>query len=178
MAMAAAGFAVDEGGRGRGSRAGILWRAWKRGGHFQETLLAVSVSLVVTTLLKQLLKWASGRYWPDTWKLDYPSLIGSGDYGFHPFHSGGAFEAFPSGHAAMFCAVLSVLWFSYPRWRWLDALIGAGVCVALVGMNYHFVGDVVAGVLLGSTTGAWMTHWFRLRPQGATPPRSDRREAA
>jgi hypothetical protein len=35
-------------------------------------------------------------------------------------------------------------------------------CVALVGMNYHFVGDVLAGVILGCMTGAWMGRLFRI----------------
>jgi membrane-associated phospholipid phosphatase len=30
-------------------------------------------------------------------------------------------------------------------------------------MNYHFVGDVIAGAMLGSITGVCMTHVFRLQ---------------
>jgi membrane-associated phospholipid phosphatase len=32
--------------------------------------------------------------------------------------------------------------------------------VALVAMNYHFVGDVIAGAVLGCITGAWISRWF------------------
>ena len=35
--------------------------------------------------------------------------------------------------------------------------------MALVGLNYHFVGDVVAGAMLGSVTGVYTTRAFRLR---------------
>ena len=78
----------------------VLWWVWRPGGRFQTVLLAVSANLVVTTLLKQLLKWSFGRYWPETWKHDNPSLIVNGAYGFHPFQTGTAYESFPSGHAA------------------------------------------------------------------------------
>jgi membrane-associated phospholipid phosphatase len=138
----------------------VLWWAWKPGSRFQTVLLAISANLIVTTILKQLLKWGCGRYWPETWKHNNPSLIDSGDYGFHPFHYGVAYDSFPSGHAAVICSLLSILWLSYPRWRWLYTIIGGAMCVALVGMNYHFVGDVIAGVILGSTTGVYMTHLF------------------
>jgi membrane-associated phospholipid phosphatase len=140
----------------------VLWRLWKRAGRFQTVLLAVAANLVVTTALKELLKWGCGRYWPMPWPKGNPSLIGSGDYGFHPFHYGLAYESFPSGHAAVTFAVLSILWLCYPRWRWLYAFLGAGLCVTLVGMNFHFVGDVVAGALVGSITGVYATRLFRL----------------
>ena len=140
----------------------VLWWAWKPSGRLQAVLLAISANLIVTTIVKQLLKWGCGRYWPETWTHNNPSLIGSGDYGFHPFHYGAAYESFPSGHAALICSVLSILWLSYPRWRWLYAIVGGAICVALVGMDYHFVGNVIAGVTLGSTTGVCMTRLFRL----------------
>jgi membrane-associated phospholipid phosphatase len=48
--------------------------------------------------------------------------------------------------------VATVLWIWYPRLRpaWLiGAILSAA---ALVGTNYHFVGDVIAGAFLGVTT--------------------------
>jgi membrane-associated phospholipid phosphatase len=140
----------------------VLWRLCKPGGRFQTVLLAISVNLVVTVAIKQLLKWTCGRYWPAPWLHGNPSLIGSGDYGFHPFHEGPFYDSFPSGHAAVICSVLSILWLCYPRGRWLWAAVGMILCGALVGMNYHFVGDVIAGVLLGSITGVYATRLFRL----------------
>ena len=145
----------------------VLWWVWKPGGRLQTILLALSATCLVTTLLKQMLKWTAGRYWPETWKHHNPSLIGTGDYGFHPFHFGVAYESFPSGHAAVTCAMMAVLWVACPRWRWLCALLSALVCAALVGMNYHFVGDVVAGSIIGSITGIYTARWFRLAPSPA-----------
>jgi hypothetical protein len=38
--------------------------------------------------------------------------------------------------------------------------------VSLVAMNYHFVGDVIAGSVLGGIIAAYATHLARLRPDG------------
>ncbi|MEN6452569.1 MAG: phosphatase PAP2 family protein [Thermoguttaceae bacterium] len=141
----------------------FLWWLVRRNGRLQRVLLAISCNVIVTTLIKQFLKWSCGRYWPETWKNGNPSLIRDNAYGFHPFHSGVAYESFPSGHAAVICSVLSILWLAYPRWRWCYAIFGAAVCVSMVGTNYHFVSDVVAGAVLGSMTGVLMTRLFRLR---------------
>jgi membrane-associated phospholipid phosphatase len=147
----------------------VLWWLWKPG-RLQTTFLAISASLIVTTCLKVLLKWGFGRSAAESWR-DNPSLIGSGDYGFHPFRTGIGYDSFPSGHAAIVCSVLAILWLGYPRGRSLYAIVGVCVCVALAGMNYHFVGDVIAGVMLGSTTGIYIARLFRL--QNLKPPQEN-----
>lgn len=146
-----------------GIAAVVAWRLWRPGGQLQTLLLAISANLAATAGIKMVLKWAFGRTWPAIWNDNNPSLIADGVYGFHPFHFGGAYQSFPSGHAAATFAVISILWLSRPRWRWLYAAVGGSVCVALVGLNYHFVGDVIAGALLGSVTGMYATRLFRLR---------------
>jgi membrane-associated phospholipid phosphatase len=128
----------------------------------QTVLLAISANLIVTSALKQILKWSFGRYWPETWTEGNPSLIGNGAYGFHPFHFGTRYESFPSGHAAVVFSVIAILWLSYPRWRRLQATMAAIVAVALVGLNFHFVGDVIAGATLGTLAGVYVARGFRL----------------
>jgi len=140
----------------------VAWRLWRPGGQLQTLLLAISVNLAATAGIKNVLKWAFGRSWPETWINNNPSLIANRVYGFHPFHSGRAYQSFPSGHAAATFAVISILWLSRPRWRWLYAAVSGIVCIALVGLNYHFVGDVIAGAMLGSVTGVYTTRVFRL----------------
>ena len=85
-----------------------------------------------------------------------PSLIRDGVYGFNPFHEAGiAYTSFPSGHTAAICALTSVLWICYPRfWPLYLALILA-VSIGLVGADYHFLSDVIAGAFVGTSTG-WM----------------------
>jgi membrane-associated phospholipid phosphatase len=134
----------------------IVWRVLMRGGRIQRVLLALSFGIIGATLLKQGLKQCFGRTWPEGFKpKDGPTLIHDGVYGFHPFHHGSGYESFPSGHAAVICAVMAVLWCAYPRARWLFGLIGFFLCVAMVGLNYHFVGDVIAGSILGAILGVY-----------------------
>jgi membrane-associated phospholipid phosphatase len=130
-------------------RAGGPWRRW------QLILLVACVSLVVADQFRESIGDLCGRYWPETWHNDNPSLIGTGAYGFHPFQSGDDTGSFPSGHAARIAAFVGVFWFALPRGRWLYALIALPMLVALVAMNYHFVSDVIAGSVLGAIVGAW-----------------------
>jgi membrane-associated phospholipid phosphatase len=102
------------------------------------------------------LGFAFGRYWPETWIDDNPSLIGDGAYGFHPFHGGTAYRSFPSGHTARILAVATIVWIGYPRWRWACVLSSLAVAAGLIGMNYHFVGDVIAGGFVGGIVGAYI----------------------
>jgi membrane-associated phospholipid phosphatase len=130
----------------------FAWWAWHpRGG--AKILLAFSLSLIVAEAIKDQLKWCFGRYWPETWVNNNPSLIQNGAYGLHPFHKGIAYESFPSGHTLVVFSLASIAWLLWPRWRWLWSLGVLAVVVGLLGMNFHFVGDIVAGAFLGSITG-------------------------
>lgn len=125
------------------------WRRW------QHALLLACVSLIVADQARQSLGDVCGRYWPETWRDDNPSLIGTGAYGFHPFVTGDDVGSFPSGHAARIAAFVAVFWIAYPRHRWPGVVVAVPMLAALVAMNYHFVGDVVAGSVLGAIVGAY-----------------------
>ncbi len=123
--------------------------------------LLCALSLVVASAIKNQLKLVFGRTWPETWVRDNPSLIRDGAYGFHPFHGGAGFESFPSGHTTAIVAVVSVLWICYPRFRILYALFVAMVVIlfvamvviGLIGADFHFLSDCIAGAFLGASTG-------------------------
>jgi membrane-associated phospholipid phosphatase len=119
-------------------------------------VVLAAASLAIATAIKDQLKFAFGRTWPETWVRSNPSFIRDGVFGFEPFHGGPGYQAFPSGHTTAICAVLSVLWICYPRFRALYALCMVVVAIALVAANFHFVGDVIAGAFLGVSTG-WLT---------------------
>lgn len=121
----------------------------------QNCALLCSLSVIVAELTKIHLKLAFGRTWPDTFRDNNPSFLRDGVYGFNFFHGGHAYASFPSGHTAVTCAVISVLWIYYPAWRWLYVLAVLAVAVGLIGANYHFVSDVIAGGFVGVSTG-WM----------------------
>jgi membrane-associated phospholipid phosphatase len=70
------------------------------------------------------------------------------------------------------CAVISVIWFWYPRWRWLCALAAVAVGFGLVGANYHFLSDVIAGAFLGISVGWTASAIWKLRT-GPAPSKPD-----
>jgi membrane-associated phospholipid phosphatase len=115
-----------------------------------------SISLIVAETIKSQLKFAFGRLWPDTWVQNNPSFIHDGAYGFNFFHGGPGYASFPSGHTAATCAEISVLWIIFPKLRPVYALVVLAVAVGLIGANYHFLSDVIAGGFVGSSTD-WMT---------------------
>lgn len=130
-------------------------RGWGPLTRFEWAVLAGLLGLLVADQCKETLKYVFGRTWPDTWIDDNPSLLRDGVYGFHPFRDGDAYSSFPSGHTARTLAIAAVGWAAYPRWRWLCVAGTVAIAGSLVGMNYHFVSDVIAGGFLGGIVGAW-----------------------
>jgi membrane-associated phospholipid phosphatase len=127
------------------------WRLW------QQTLFLACASLIIADQFRESLGDLCGRYWPETWHNNNPSLIGTGAYGFHPYEAGDDTGSFPSGHSARIIGFFSVLWIAMPRGRWLYAIIALPMLFALIAMNYHFVSDVIAGSVLGAIVGTWAT---------------------
>jgi membrane-associated phospholipid phosphatase len=115
--------------------------------------LLASASLVIASAIKDQLKLAFGRTWPETWTNNNPSFIHDQVYGFNPFHGGQAYASFPSGHTTATCAVMAVLWICYPKYRPVYGLVIAAVVIGLLGADYHFLSDIIAGGFLGSLTG-------------------------
>jgi membrane-associated phospholipid phosphatase len=130
----------------------LLWSVWRRLRGASRTngpLLAMSLATLVSTAAKDELKWIFGRPWPTTW-LRY------GDYSFHPFAVSILDGAFPSGHTSYITAPLAVLWVLYPRWRLAYGATIFLVMFGLVGAGYHFVADVLGGLIAGALS-AWGT---------------------
>jgi membrane-associated phospholipid phosphatase len=113
-----------------------------------KTLIACCLAAVVAVVIKEQLKFVFGRTWPETW-IGNPSWIGNGAFGFHFFHGGEGWASFPSGHMTMITASFAVLWRRTRRWRWLWAVPILAVAIGLLGADYHFVSDMIAGVYLG-----------------------------
>jgi len=131
--------------------------------NFYAAVFLCSWSLFLSEAIKNQLKVVFGRTWPETWVDNNPSFIRDGVFGFNFMRDGDAFRSFPSGHMAAICAVMSVLWFWYPRWRVLFAIMALFVGVGLVGANYHFLSDVIAGAFVGISTGMMAVAIWHLR---------------
>jgi membrane-associated phospholipid phosphatase len=144
----------------------VVRRAWGPWRQWQLVLFVACVSLIIAYQFRYSMGQMAGRYWPETWHDNNPSLIGTDTYGFHLFH-GDDFDqgSFPSGHATRVVSFLSVFWLTMPRGRWLCLLIAVPILIAMVAMNYHFVGDVVAGSVIGALVGTWAV---RFCPAGET----------
>jgi membrane-associated phospholipid phosphatase len=133
----------------------VAFLAWKPWQHWQRVLFVACVSLIVADQCRESLGDVCGRYWPETWHNNNPSLIGTDTYGFHPFQHGDDTGSFPSGHAARIAGFAGVSWLAVPRWRWLIVVLTVPMLIALVAMNYHFVSDVIAGGVLGGVVSAY-----------------------
>ena len=89
---------------------GLLALMGRRFSKWGAAIAMSAISLLATIIIKDQLKFAFGRTWPDTWGSGIVSFVRDNVYGFHFFQSGKSFESFPSGHAAATAAVLSVVW--------------------------------------------------------------------
>ncbi|MBA3883531.1 MAG: phosphatase PAP2 family protein [Chthoniobacterales bacterium] len=131
--------------------------------HWRKVLLVACVSLIVTDQFRVCLGDICGRYWPETWFHGNPSLIGNGTYGFHPFQDDDEVGSFPSGHATRILSFVTVWWLTTPRSRHIGAVISIPMLMSLVLMDYHFVGDVIAGAFVGAIIAAYAVHLAKLQ---------------
>jgi membrane-associated phospholipid phosphatase len=143
----------------------LVRRAWGPFVRWQKVLLVACISLIVADDFRISLGDVFGRYWPETWRHDNPSLIGTGTYGFHPFQRGDDIGSFPSGHACRILGFAAVWIIAMPRSRTVQILavvLCLPMLISLVAMDYHFVGDVIAGSVLGWIIATYATHLARL----------------
>jgi membrane-associated phospholipid phosphatase len=141
----------------------IVRRAWGPFLRPEKVLLVACISLIVADDFRISLGDVFGRYWPETWTHDNPSLIGTGTYGFHPFQRGDDIGSFPSGHACRILGFAGVWMLAMPATRLIAIVLSVPMLVSLVAMNYHFVSDVIAGGILGGLIAMYAVHLARLK---------------
>jgi membrane-associated phospholipid phosphatase len=130
---------------------------------WQKVLLVACISLIVADDFRISLGDVFGRYWPETWTHDNPSLIGTGTYGFHPFQRGDDVGSLPSGHACRIAGFAGVWVVAMPGTRLIATVLCVPMLLSLVAMNYHFVSDVIAGGVLGALIATYAVHLARLK---------------
>jgi hypothetical protein len=136
--------------------AGLIRRLFGPWSRPEAVAVAAAVSTLFTAFAVLLLKIAFGRASPDL------VLSGGATYGFRPFSVEGEYWALPSGHTACTVSVTAVLVAVAPRWRLCWRSLAGTVAAALIALNYHYVGDVVAGAWLGWTVGGTAARAFGL----------------
>ena len=144
--------------------AGIAAIAGWRPGANGRILLAACLATVAALVIKDQLKILFGRTWPETWTNNNPSWIGNGSFGFEPLHGGAGWFSFPSGHTTLITAPMMVLWLCLPRLRAVWAALIALVVIGLLGADYHWLSDTIAGFYLGTATAVGMVALLKAKP--------------
>ncbi|WP_076412974.1 phosphatase PAP2 family protein [Shewanella sp. UCD-KL12] len=121
---------------------------------FKHLALQLLATLLIASAVRVCAKFIFGRTWPETWINDIelgsnPSWISHGVEQFSPFASGAAYNSFPSGHTLFTFALASVLLYHLPRLAplWLACMLA--VIIGQLGLNYHYLGDILAGATFG-----------------------------
>ena len=120
----------------------------------EKAALAAAVSTLLTALAALLLKMTFGR---------------SAD-GFHPFHVGATYWAFPSGHTACTLSVTVVAQAAFPRWRLCWWSLAGIVSAMLIALSHHFVGDIFGGAFVGWAIAGTVARSFGIATPSITHP--------
>jgi len=107
--------------------------------------LFIFVSISVSGILTNIIKFIFGRYRPD-------ALIESNLYGIAFFEHSFIKTSFPSGHSNTITALMLALYFLYPRYWILYIILAITVVSSRVILLDHFVSDVVFGSFLAIVT--------------------------
>jgi len=131
-------------------------RKSSKNSQWQSMLLILCLSVFLTHLLKDDMKWIFGRYWPTTWKNNNLSWINNQAYGYQWlqgkfFEGTDATGSFPSGHASVAFATFISIGLCYPKSMKVCILLATLEALFMVAFNYHFLSDVIAGACLGTT---------------------------
>ncbi len=118
------------------------------------------IALLTTRVVVEIAKALIGRERP--YLID-PTVGHYGPQFFGPI-LGRDFASFPSGHATSAAAIAVVLASAFPKRRYLPYLWTALVCLSRVALNEHFVSDVVAGAILGSSLTLTLMAWASPSP--------------
>lgn len=143
----------------------VVRRAWSEPSQRERGFLTISIALLASMAVKDMLKRMFGRTWPrnvvdpgpDMISACPPPSLGYINDGLHSFHFFGGtskpFLAFPSGSTVMLLAIILPFCAMYPRARIPMAAFVTISLTCFVLTNTHFISDVVAGAYVGMVAG-------------------------
>lgn len=103
----------------------------------------MALSVPLAYIAKDPLKWIFGRINTRIWFLYHESTQ------YHWFQGGGDYTGFPSGHMAVFTALTAAFCRACPRYSLWSVCLLVLLAAALIITRYHFLSDILAGILLG-----------------------------
>jgi len=104
--------------------------------------LFVFLSLSITGIFINVLKWIGGRYRPI-------ELFNHGHFGFGYFGAGYELTSFPSGHAQTAFTLATALTILFPRWGIPFFVVAVTVGISRIILTSHYLSDVIAGAGIG-----------------------------
>lgn len=106
-------------------------------------VITLGVALGITTAIKYLVK------------LPRPFLT----LEINPAFIYGAYDSFPSGHAALFFAIAGIMAFYEKRTRWFFLITAIIISIARIMVGIHYPVDILIGAVIGLGT-AWLVHRY------------------
>jgi membrane-associated phospholipid phosphatase len=126
--------------------------------------LFIFLSLSVTGIFIDILKWIAGRHRP----ID---LFNHGYFGFDYFGVGYELTSFPSGHAQTAFTLATALTILFPRWGIPLFIIAGAVSISRIILTSHYLSDVIAGAGVGILCTLAVKYLFDRKQIKLTGPR-------
>jgi lipid A 4'-phosphatase len=125
---------------------------------YADVPLFLFVSVAASGLTADLIKIAFGRMRP---KLLFADGGGAAAYGFSWWATRADHWSFPSGHATTIAAVMTALYFLWPRHVLAYAMIAVLVASSRIVVTQHYVSDVIMGGFVGVLVTVYVHEVFR-----------------
>lgn len=112
-------------------------------------LLFMGLAMTAAIFFATVFKYFLGRYRPEL-------LFQQGLYGFHYSTHQFLMNSTPSGHATRIFVFVTALCLIWRKGSPLFIALGVLVCLSRLVLEFHYLGDVVFGSLLGSLVTLWI----------------------
>ena len=88
-------------------------------------------------------------------------FLKTNDSSFKWFEDLHSVSAFPSGHTLVLVSFITVIWLLYPKFKILYLAILMCLFLTLMLLHYHFLSDILAGILIGWLIGVFVVYVYK-----------------